>query len=92
VGVINDFQNSFSFIDFKDYGQLKIFDACFTKGEKVCNTSSDDISIFLNFKKVGSFKVKLQAQAFLKQLISEAPSEAREFFVENQNVLLDNLK
>jgi hypothetical protein len=93
VGVINDFRSTHSFIDFKQYGELKVFDASCTKGEQPSfQRSTDSIAVFLNFKKLGDFKVKQQAQVLVMALIAEAPPESREFFAEHQNVLLDSLR
>jgi hypothetical protein len=87
--VINDFQSSFAFVDYKRYGEYKVFDACIVKSGKP--NHSGDIGVFLNFKMVGRFKTKLQARAFIEKLIRECPAEARDFFAANQSVLLDTL-
>lgn len=88
--MINDFQDSFSFIDYKIYGELEVFDASFTKGVKP--NHAGDIGVFLNFKLLGRFKVKQQALAFVQSLIRDAPAKAREWYAANQSVLLDTLK
>lgn len=89
MGVINDFQNTTSFIDYKQYGELKVFDASFAKGEQP--NHAGDIGVFLNLKLVGRFKAKQQALALVEKLIREAPAEAREWFAAHQSVLLDTL-
>ena len=89
MGVLNDFRDSFSFIDYKVYGELEIFDACIISGEEWDH--SGDIGVFLNFELVGRFKVKSEAVSMLKKLISEAPRDAQAFFTENMDVLLKNL-
>ena len=86
IGVINDFRDSFAFIDYKEYGTLKIFDACRTSG--VDRKEDGSIAVFLNFKKVGQFKSKSEAVSLLKKLLAEAPCS---FFDENKDVLLSDL-
>jgi hypothetical protein len=87
--VLNDFRDSFSFIDYKVYGTLEIFDACIISGEEW--NESGDIGVFLNFELVGRFKAKSEAVSMLNKLISEAPKDAKRFFEDNQEVLLKNL-
>lgn len=89
MGVINDFQDSVGFLDYKVYGSLEVFDASYVKGGEPDHTG--DIGVFLNFKLLGRFKTKQQALAFIKQLIREAPPGAQEFFAAHQSVLLENL-
>lgn len=86
MGVINDFRDSYSFIEYKVYGTLKVFDASYSAGSDIMMAGT--ISIFLNFKKVGEFKSKSEAVSMLKKLIDEAPCE---FFKENKMVLLKDL-
>jgi hypothetical protein len=86
IGVINDFRDSFSFIDYKVYGELKIFDACRVAG--VDRKEDGSISVFLNFKKVGEFKSKSEAVSKLRELLGNAPCS---FFDENKDVLLKDL-
>ena len=86
IGVINDFRDSFAFIDYREYGTLKIFDACRTAG--VDRKEDGSIAVFLNFKKVGEFKSKSEAVSELKRLLADAPDN---FFDENKDVLLKDL-
>jgi hypothetical protein len=84
--VINDFRDSFAFIDYKVYGTLKVFDACWTAG--VDRKEDGSISIFLNFKKVGEYKSRSEAVSMVRKLLNEAPDK---FFKENEDVLLKDL-
>lgn len=84
--MINDFRDSYAFIDYKVYGELEVFDACYTAG--VDWNSAGSISIFLNFKKVGEFKSKSQAVSMVNKLLADAPCK---FFDENKEVLLKDL-
>ena len=84
--MINDFRDSFAFIDYKVYGTLEVFDACWTGGENWNPTGT--ISIFLNLTKIGEFKSKSEAVSMLKKLLDEAPHE---FFDENKEELLKGL-
>ncbi len=86
IGITNDFRDSFAFIDYKVYGELKIFDACYTAG--VDRKEDGSISVFLNFKKVGEYKAKSEAVSMVRKLLSEAPCG---FFDENKDILLDDL-
>ena len=70
IGVINDFRDSYAFIEYKEYGTLKIFDACRTSG--VDRKEDGSVAVFLNFKKVGQFKSKSEAVSLLKKLLAEA--------------------
>jgi hypothetical protein len=84
--VINDFRDSFAFVDYRVFGALEVFDACWTAG--VDDIQDGNIHVFLNFKKVGMFKSKLEAVSMLKKLIGEAPHG---WFEENKEVLLKDL-
>jgi hypothetical protein len=82
IGVINDFRDSFSFIEWKSYGDGKMqhWDACTVKGEhRGYQESTDAIHVFLNFKKVGEFKDTASAEALLRKLLREAPVDLSEF-------------
>ncbi len=87
--MINDFQDSFSFVDYKRYGALQLFDASLAKGENPDHTG--EIVVFLNYDIVGRFKSKQQARALIENLIREAPAEAGDWFAANQSVLLCTL-
>lgn len=86
IGVINDFRDSFSFIDYKEYGTLKVYDACRTSGFK--KQGDGNIHVFLNFKKVGMYKAKSEAVSAIRKLLAGAPCS---FFEENKDVLLKDL-
>jgi hypothetical protein len=68
------------------YGELKVFDACYTCG--VDRKEDGSIAVFLNFKKLGEFKSKQEALTMIKKLIEEAPCN---FFKENRDVLVKDL-
>lgn len=74
IGIINDFKNSTSFIDYRVYGSLQIWDACNSSGENgsFCK-SSDSIKLFLNFKPIGEFKTSQEVEIIIKRLIEESP-------------------
>lgn len=84
--MINEFRDSFAFVDYQTFGKLEVFDACWVGG--VNKIQDGNIHVFLNFKKVGEFKAKLEAVSMLRNLISEAPDR---FFEENKDVLLKDL-
>jgi hypothetical protein len=86
VGVINDFRDTRSFIDYKEYGELKAWDASWTKGSSP--NHAGDIGVFLNFRLIGRYKTKSEAYNVLKKLIDEAPTS---FFRENADYLLRDL-
>lgn len=88
IGVLNDFKNTHSFLQFQDYGELKVFDASCTKGtHRGFQKESDSIAVFLNFEKVLDTKVKEQALAMAQDLIAKAPAEAQEDFRRSSKTL-----
>lgn len=86
ISIINDFRDSFAFVDYKVFGELKVYDACHVQGNT--RTWEQNIHVFLNFKKVGCFKTKSEAVSKIRELIKQAPCS---WFEENQNVLLKDL-
>jgi hypothetical protein len=86
IGIINDYRGSFAFIDYKVFGELKVYDACWTQG--VAKIQDGKIHVFLNFKKVGCFDKKSEAASKLRELIEQAPCS---WFEENKEVLLKGL-
>lgn len=80
IGVINDYRQTFSFVDYQDFGAMQVWDACWVKGEhRGYNKASDSIGVFLNFKMVGEFKDTASAEALLRKLLREAPVDLSEF-------------
>ena len=86
IGIINDFQDSFSFISYKVYGRLEIYDASRSAGNEKIQDAK--IYVFLNLKKVGEFKSKSEAVSMVRRLIAEAPCS---WFEENKDILLEDL-
>ena len=85
---INDFRNSFAFIEYKSFGdgRMQVWDACWTAGPD--RNHAGTIAVFLNFKKVGEFKSKSEAVSAIMKLLEKAPNS---FFDENKSVLLRDL-
>lgn len=84
--MINEFRDSFAFIDYQVFGTLEVFDACRCSSEDW--NSSGSIHVFLNFKKVGEYKSKQEAYQAIKKLLDSAPHE---FFKQNKGVLIEDL-
>lgn len=79
IGVIDDFKNSYSFIQVQQYGDLKIWDGSNSSGPKPTYQKSDDaIWVFLNFKKVQTFHSRSAAVELIRRLIVESPISLKE--------------
>lgn len=63
-------------IDYQQWGdQVKLWSAFkITQERKPYQESSDAIHVFLNFKLIGKFKTKQDAQRLIKKLIEESPA------------------
>lgn len=81
IGVINDFRNSYSFVDYQQWGdKVKVWDASRTSSAHRGYALPDDsISVFLNFKKLQEFKTTEGANQLVRKLLSEAPVSLTEF-------------
>ena len=79
IGVIDDYRNEFAYIDYNDYGQLQIWNACVVTGTQERQNKDDAIHIFLNFTKVNVFKKRSDADGLLKQLMLAAPISLVEY-------------
>jgi hypothetical protein len=74
IGVINDFKNTYAFIDYQNYGTLHIWDGCATSGvHKGYQLADDHIYIFLNFKQIKKTKSYSEAEETIIHLLREAP-------------------
>ena len=80
VGVIDDFRNTFSFVDYRKYGELEVWDGC-TVGSphRGYQLAPDAIFVFLNFKEVGRFKERGAAKGLITKLLHEAPVDLSDF-------------
>lgn len=80
IGVINDFKNEFAFIEYRDYGELKIWNSCAVRCEhRGHQLAKDSIGVFLNFELVGEFRSFDEANALIRKLIAQAPTDLTEF-------------
>lgn len=80
ISIINDFKNSLSFIDYKEYGTLQIWDARKVKGtHRGYQTSEDNIGIFLNYNLIKTVKTKEEAEQLVKELLKQSPVNLLEF-------------
>lgn len=80
IGIINDYKNEHSFIEYKRYGTLEIWNASKSKGPMSShNTPEDGIHVFLNFTKLDVFKSKEEAQILINKLITESPVDITEY-------------
>ena len=53
---------------------MQHWDACRVSGQREHQKPDDAIHVFLNYKKVGKFKTRLEAVNFCKKLINESPT------------------
>lgn len=71
--MLDDFHDAYAFMEWREYGELKVFNAFCTNGKEP--NHGGDIGVFLNFKLVGKFKKKSEALELVRKLIAEAPSK-----------------
>lgn len=80
IGVINDFRNSYGYIDYQQWTpEVKQWSCFKTENERVPQQSDDAIHVFLNFKKVGLFKETKAAKECIAKLLDDAPASMMEF-------------
>jgi hypothetical protein len=80
IGIIDDFNNSFSYVEYKKYGEMEIYNACKTScPHKGYQDREDAIHIFINFKKIGVFKIRTEANSTINRLIKESPVNLEQF-------------
>lgn len=81
IGIINDFQNVFAYIDYQDWGPVQQW-GCFRggNGHPGFQQSTDSIGVFLNFKLVGEYKIKEEAEKKVQELLLEAPVKFTQFW------------
>lgn len=74
IGVIDDFLNQYAFVDYQEFGTLRVWDGCRVgSAHRGHQLSSDAIFVFLNFKQVGKYFSREEAHAALARLVREAP-------------------
>lgn len=79
IGVLNDFKNSHTVIDYQEFGVLKVWDAWNTSGEhRGYQVAEDNIYVFLNFKQVMKTKSYEEANGMINRLLREAPVDLSE--------------
>lgn len=72
IGVINDFQASFSFIEYRNFGVIKSWSSGkFSEPHKGYNDRDDRIHVFLNYEKVGAYKSKEEANLKIRELLNK---------------------
>ena len=87
IGIIDDFRNTFSFIDGKLYGENYFFSAGKFGGKKGYQKFDDAIHVFLNFKKIGVFKIREDANKAIKKLIDDCPKQFKSDFEQQREYL-----
>ena len=81
VAVLNDFRNTYAFIDFKKFGPVTHLEVCEVKGPMPERVASDDgIGIFVNWKRLVVVQDRASALYLLEDLIVKAPEGARKDF------------
>lgn len=92
VGVINDFNNTRSFMDYQQFGIMYCFAACSVGTEhRGYQVKDDAIYVFLNFKKVGIFKSRSEALALVQKLIDDCPKQCKKDFITYGDTITKNL-
>ena len=93
IGIINDFKEKTTVLDFQKYGQMEILDAFEIGGQhRGYQVPEDAIHIFLNFKKVAVVKSKAEAVNILNKLIQQCPAESKSDFDEYEEILFRNMR
>lgn len=87
IGVIDDFRNEFSYVDFRDYGGAQVWAINKVRGPAKRQEADDAIRVFLNFKQVGIYKARSEANLAIKNLMDSAPVSLVEF----QHILMEGL-
>ena len=78
--MIDDFRNEFSFIEYVEYAaDVRTWDCCKIGSERKRQEAGDNISVFLNYKKLGEFKDRKSANKLIQKLLDEAPVSLEEF-------------
>lgn len=90
IGMINEFKGIHSFLEYREYGELRILNVSCCQGTD--NTDSGDIYIFLNFNRVGIFKKKSDALGCINKLIAESPINARKDFIAYKNQAFSSIE
>lgn len=82
IGIINDFNGEFAFVDYRKFGENVFLDACWIKSEhKGYVVAKDSIGVFLNFNMVGDVKSKAEAARIIDRLIEESPTDTKKEFL-----------
>lgn len=80
IGVIDDFRNEFSFVDYAQYPSgMKRWDASTSRGVMEKQSPTDSITVFLNFKKIEETKERIKANIILQELLEKAPIDLSEY-------------
>lgn len=88
IGIINDFRETFAFVDYKKFGVVEYLQAFFVLGDhKGFVEKEDRIHIFLNYKKQIATVDSKEAGAVLANLICSCPAEMAGYLAGTQDVL-----
>jgi hypothetical protein len=80
IAVIDDFLNTYCFIDYKDYGSLQVWGAsCVGSARPSFTAPTDSIAVFFNFDLVGGYKKRSDAAATIRRLLEQAPVDLTQF-------------
>lgn len=90
IGVINDFRNSWAFVDYRNFGEVISTQALVTSWpHRGYDSSEDRIYVFENIKrKVLITTSKKEAWDKIQLMIDTAPSQAYKELVNHQGYLL----
>lgn len=82
IGVIDDFNSTFAFIDYRTFGdgRMQVWDACkISTAHRGHALSTDSIAVFLNFNKLGNFKIREEADRLINKLILDSPVDLSQY-------------
>jgi hypothetical protein len=93
IGILNDFKDTKTVVDFQKYGQMEVVGAFEIGGQhRGYQLKEDSIWIFLNYQKVAEVKSKAEAIGILRKLIKDCPPEAKSTFAEFEEILFRRMR
>jgi hypothetical protein len=90
--VVNDYKNTYAFLNFFQGGEMMDFVACEVSGPKDHQEADDVIGIHVNYKPIALVKSKAEAIKILDKLLTECPKECKKDFEAYKEILYKSLR
>ena len=84
VAIINDYRDSFAFIEYNNWGSLEVCNASVSKSTSYSDTG---IHIFINYNKISVCSSKEEAEQWIIKLINSFPKEANKMIKNTDSYL-----